>query len=475
MIARSIFLFLALTGSLRAEPIEAIPGPGEPLSIEAAVAAAVRVNGTLEAARRARGELEGQMWQATSTAMPVLDLTGSWIRSRDPSFALDSSFGTSEGESSPLDSLFGDFSFIPAPEDIPSQSFWRTSLDATWTLNPSRILNAVGAARAGVERQDEIIRGTENAIIEATMLAYYEVIAAAEGLEAIEAALAAQRESLKISRQRLALDLATPLDTLRASISVANLLPDERRRHQAVRDAGARLNTLMGRDAATALALSEAPRVEEDMVDEEEAIFLAQRRPGLRQMELAVDVMRRGEGAEKAARYPALTFFGSYGYVGKDPGTLFDTGHDSWNVGVSVALPLFDGFLARGRIAEAQARVEKNVVLTEEVARDARREVIALLGNLGVARTNLRTAELALHGAEQVLETTLRQYRNDRSTYLDVLDAQSQRLASHWNLIGARHEVLAHTASLKRALGLSPLTPLSTISKRSLQLRREAS
>jgi outer membrane protein TolC len=50
-----------------------------------------------------------------------------------------------------------------------------------------------------------------------------------------------------------------------------------------------------------------------------------------------------------------------------------------------------------------------------------------------------------------------------QARYLDVLLAESNRAQARSNVIDARFEVLRRTASLKRALGYSPLTPLTEI------------
>ena len=84
----------------------------------------------------------------------------------DPSFAFSETFAGGDGGgiglngnytddvqllADDLNELFGGLSFIPSAEDIPAQTYWRTSLNARWELRPGLIYNAVGAAGLGVE------------------------------------------------------------------------------------------------------------------------------------------------------------------------------------------------------------------------------------------------------------------------------------------------------------------------------------
>ena len=99
-------LLLLLAGSSPAEAaapapaaqvIGAVPGEAPVLDQNACLRVAVLANERVVAERWRRRELDGQMKQALSTGLPTLDLVGDWSRGRDPSFALDSTFGGGGG------------------------------------------------------------------------------------------------------------------------------------------------------------------------------------------------------------------------------------------------------------------------------------------------------------------------------------------------------------------------------------------
>lgn len=437
--------------------IAAIPGSRETLSLVACVDQAIAANPHLIAERRGEGELAGQMWQATSLGLPRIDLSGDWSRSRDPSFALDETFSGIGGESG----ADPPFDFLIDPGDIRAQTFWRAGLDASWEINPGLIVNAVRAAGLGMDRQRVIIRGTELRVVEEVVAAYQGVIRAAEHVSATESVLEARREFLEISRRRFRLDLATPLDTLQAAVSLANAQTPLRYARQNLRNAGSRLNAVMGRDPLEPVSISAEQEVETDPLDPQAAVALAMSRPDIREMILLEQILGRNRGAQEAGRHPYLSLYGSYGYVAREMDELGDSGMDSWRAGVSLKVPVFDGFLTRGLVRETEASILRLRAQREGAQQQAKVEVLTLLGDLEAARENYHAARLNMTAAEDALRATLLRYENNKAEYLEVLNAEADRFTARGNLIHARHDVMTLTASLKRAMGISPMRPLS--------------
>lgn len=458
-------------------PLEVIPGSAGPVPIEACVEMALEQNSAVLAAREGRRELSGQKKQAVSLGLPSLDATGTWSRGRDPSFAFDQTFGGGgdgggDSTGAALDSLFGDFSFIPAPEDIQAQTFWRTSVNAHWEVQPSLVYNAVGAAQLGIRRQEAMIADTEHRAIEEVMRAYHQVVMVGQQISALDADIDAKREFLEITRRRLELGFSTPLDTLRAAVAYANLLPQRRNLAQQLRDAGSNLNVLMGRPPQTPLALLPQEELELEPISPELALRALPRRPDLVSLELMTAILGKNRGRIKAEHRPVVSADASYGYVTSDFGDMFDEGHDFWNASVTVRVPLFDGLRTKGRVQEAEAQIRRTELDWLDAARRARLEVHSLLGELDAARENYRAARLNAEAAENALEQVQMRYELGQSDYLSVLDVQADRSLARSNLISARNEVLSVTASLKRALGFRPDHSLAAIKQ---QLTREAS
>ena len=426
--------------------VEALPGDAPMLGLDACIEEALTGNAGLASERERRRELDGQMIQARATGLPSLDVSGTWSRNRDPSFALNESFSE----------------FI-SPEDLEAQTYWNTSLGARWELNPGRIYNAIGAAKLGIERQEAVLLDQEQRLVEAVCQSYYMVVGQAEALAALDADLAAKEEFLSITRKRLDLGMSTPLDTLRAAVALANLRPQRRAAAQRLADAGAALNTLMGRETLSPLRVAALAEPENAVVDEDDALAALTRRPDLKQAELLEAILRKNRGAQKSEQRPYLSANASYGFVGRDVETLFDEGHDTWSSSLTLNIPIFNGFLTRGQVKETEAAIRRSGHAREEALRQARRELLTLLGDLEAARENLAAGRLNEAAAEEALAQVQRRYELGQGDYLGVLDAQAQRRQARELSIGARSQVLSLIVSLKRMLGSDPRRPLAEI------------
>jgi len=452
--------------------VEARPGARRVLDLQQCVAIALAANDNLAAERLRMKELEGKMDQARSTGLPTLDLVGDWTRSRNPAFAMDSTFGGKGGGSfapppgSPdwFQQWLGGFgSFIPDPQDITAQTFLRTDLNLNWTINPVKIKGALGAARLGIDRQHLAIQSVENQTAEQTVSAYHAIIKAAEKVQAVKAQLANQRELLDIMKMRYELGMATRLDTLQAAVGLANIRPQLSIAEAGLRNEGARLNALMGLPPATPLRIVNEQKVETDIINDRVALEMAQNRPELAATQVFTDILRRNRQAQASERYPYLTGNGAYGYVGKELDGIFLDGHDSWRASVALNWSLFDGLLTKGLVRETEARIRRTEAELTGQRRLVQVQVLELLANLRMARQVLDAVQLNQARSEEVLDESLLMLQLGKVNYLDVLVAEANRAEARANVIDARYQVLTLTASLKRAIGTSPLYPLASI------------
>jgi outer membrane protein TolC len=473
----------ALRASFIAEGdvVTAIAGPDDvPLELANCVELALDSNESLRQQREGLAELEGRKTQAISTGLPRIEVQGAFSRGRDPSFAFDESFaGSGSDPYQPIydyvDPLFqatgvtppevepASASFLPAPEDIPAQTFWRTYLDGYWELRPTQVWRAVSAADDAIQQQQARVSDTANRTIESVIQAYHGLVLAQERVAAVETELEARREFLEVTRRRYVLEFATPLDTLQAAVSLANLQPELRRRQFDLRRAAQGLNQLLGRDPMTPVSVVATFPIEDESVDEQMALSLAARRPDLLALESQTRIYELQRGVASAERHPYLSAEAQWGFVTRDLGELTDQGHDFWRVGLTLHIPIFTALSPRGQIREAEARMRRNESQVRALRREVRDEVIVALGDLEIARADLDAAELNMRQAEDAYNQVSLRYELGKADRLEVLNAQTARFVARTTLIEARYEVLASTATLKRAVGISPAQALASI------------
>ncbi|MBC8425782.1 TolC family protein [bacterium] len=196
---------------------------------------------------------------------------------------------------------------------------------------------------------------------------------------------------------------------------------------------------------------------EVDAINPGAAVTLAMSGADVGMADLFTDMLKQNRRAQKAEMRPYLSVDGSWGFVGKKIRDLDNTGHDFWRATVAVNVPLFDGLLTRGLVNQTEAQIRRNEVELGGLRRTIRADVLELLDALDVSRANLHAAELNLTRSEDLLETSKLELRYGRADYLTVLQSEASRSLARSNLIQARFDVLTTTASLKRAIGVSPM------------------
>lgn len=447
--------------------VHAVAGAAHALELDACIDLALDSNAALRQEFEGLAGLQAMKVQARAEGFPRLELQGNWTRSRDPSFALDETFGGGDDEGLGAlfpDSLFGGgFSFLPDPSDIPAQTYWRTYLDAYWELRPTRVWRAVSAARGAIDQQLARILDVEHRTVESLLQSYHAVVLSHERLTAIQREIEAREEFLAVTRRRQRLDFATPLDTLQAAVSLANLRPEQRRRANDLRRAGQELNLILDRDPLTPVSVVATFPLEDDAVPAELALALAGARPDVEVQRRQSDLYELQRGVAAAQNHPYLSIEGQWGYVTRDLGELTDDGHDYWRAALTFHVPLFDGLLTKGQKQEAEADLRRNEIRVAELTRQVRDEVLTALDELEIAREDLTAAELNLQSADLAFRQISLRYELGKSDNLAVLNAQSERFTARTILIDARYRVLTSLATLKRAMGFSPRLPLAVI------------
>ena len=488
-----LILLLAVSATAQEQPVTfldegdvvtALAGENEgPLELVHCLDLAMSANEDLQQQREVLGELGGQRIVAISNGLPRIEFQGAFSRGRDPSFAFDASFaGSGEDPYQPVydyvDPLFqaagitppdvsggGGGGFFPPPEDIPAQTFWRTYLDGVWELRPTALWRAVNAADDAILQQEARISDTANRTGEAVIQSFHGVILAQERVVALERELEARAEFLEVTRRRYMLDFATPLDTLQAAVSLANLRPEHRRRQVDLRKAAQELNQLIGRDPMTPVAVIATFPLEDEVIDQQVALTLAARRPDLMAQRAQSQIWELQRGVASAMRHPYLSAEAQWGFVTNDLADLTNLGHDFWRVGVTLHIPIFTALNPKGQIKQAEAEIRRNESIVRQLGRKVRDEVVLGLADLEVARINLSAAELNMRQAEDAYTQISLRYELGKSDRLEVLNSQTARFVARTTLIEARYDVLATTATLKRAMGISPARALSTVSE----------
>ncbi len=145
-------------------------------------------------------------------------------------------------------------------------------------------------------------------------------------------------------------------------------------------------------------------------------------------------------GAVRAERLPSLSAFGDYGSIGKNGGALLPT----YNWGVQLSLPIFDGLRREGRAEEQTALRREIDVRRRDLREQASVEVRTALLDLASAREAVAAARERVQLAEQEVAQASERFRAGVAGNADVFTASL-------SLNGARTQVVDALAAYQAA------------------------
>jgi outer membrane protein len=178
-------------------------------------------------------------------------------------------------------------------------------------------------------------------------------------------------------------------------------------------------------------------------------------RPEMLKAEADIEVAKYRVQAEESNYYPTVSANGAYNWSTgtAEMGTFKGDVMNSWNAGVMLTVPLFQGGLTRGKISEARASM-----LAMEAQRDATRQSILLEVNqsyadMESAKIRIEVMESSLQKARENLEIAQGRYEAGFGPYIEVTDAQLSAVNAETDYIQAKYDYYLAEAKLLRAMG----------------------
>jgi NodT family efflux transporter outer membrane factor (OMF) lipoprotein len=176
---------------------------------------------------------------------------------------------------------------------------------------------------------------------------------------------------------------------------------------------------------------------------------LVRRRPDICAAETLLHQASANIGVATANLYPQIVLSGSGGAIG----TSFANGGGVWNVGVSLAQPIFNGGSLRAERRKAIASYEAAGSAYQQTVLQAFREVADTLRVIEHDAQALAARSDAAVQAKSAYEIASKRYAAGGISQLSLLDAQRQQLETALDRITSQAARYSDSATLFQALG----------------------
>jgi outer membrane protein len=309
------------------------------------------------------------------------------------------------------------------------------------------------AARLIAEASEQNVDVVRNDLVFEVTRAFHTIQKARAFVLAAEQSVASMEANLKTAAARVEAGNALKTDALDAEVRLAEAREQLVRTHNAVARAESIFRNALGvpqADTVTA-AIAESPQTTDHRLQTDVAMLDVERRPELAAARKAEEAAKQQVRGAQSGRRPRVNAFASYD-LNSGNGTDYA---DSWVAGVSVEVDLFDGFITRGQVAEAQARLEEARAQLRKLELALQLEARQAQLNLEEARARLDTTARAVQQAEESLGITKDRYANGLALLTQVLDAETALTAARQRRAAAETDLLIARAALDKAIGRS--------------------
>jgi len=426
----AVIILVLLTSGVAFSPVHA----GTKLTLRECVDAALKNQPAIRAAQWNVNAGYGRETQAASPYFPQVSASTGYSESR----SLGGAFGESTTKS------------------------YTTTLSVNQVLYDfGKIGNALDAARWGTRSsQQDLERIVQEAVLNVKQ-AYYALLQAKK-LVLVEQKTLEQTEShLKQAQAFFRAGSKPRFDVTRAEVDRNNARLGLINASNSVRIRTIALNNAMGADPGQAIEIDDVFPPPREMPPLEKAQDDAlKNRPELSKADADLETARARVRAEESNYFPTLSASGAYNWasgtqdLGQFNGVLLQGDvQNSWNAGVMLSVPLYQGGLTKGRVNEARANL-----LALEMQRDALRQSILLEVNQSYAdrdgaKMRIDVMESSLQKARENLELAQGRYEAGIGPYIEVTDAQLSAVQSETEYVQAQYDYQLSVARLLKAMG----------------------
>jgi outer membrane protein len=331
------------------------------------------------------------------------------------------------------------------------------SLSLAQPLYRPQNMAAYEQGKTAVTQADAVLAQAQQDLITRVAQAYVDVLLARDNVAFAGAQKTAIAEQLAQAKISFKVGTATITDTHEAQARYDLATSQEIQAQSDLEVKQRALELLIGK-AAPALSplgpglklVSPEPAAQEKWMEEARS-----NNPNVRAAESAVTFAQQEVTKNRGGHMPTLDAIAGLRRTVPGPGATNTPNFEqrSANIGLSLAVPIYQGGLVDSRVREAVAGEDKARQDLEKTRRDA--ELFARQNYLGVTSgiAQIKALEAGVTSSQSALDSTRLGREVGVRTQVDVLNAQQQLFSARRDLAKAKYDYIMSTLRLKSAVG----------------------
>ncbi|MDR3194613.1 MAG: TolC family protein [Tannerella sp.] len=341
---------------------------------------------------------------------------------------------------------------------------WTGGVNVNWAVVAPALWKSLEISGLDVELAVESARSSKINMIHSVRKAYYGVLLAKDARRVLQDSYDNAILSYNNIKDKFEQGLVSEFDLIRADVNVKNIKPDLIQTQNAYNLSTLSLKALMGIDIDQTVA------VEGGLLDYEEGLYAEilnvdnslSYNSDLRQFDIQNEQLQKSLELYRAQYYPVIAVTGNYMYMSMNNDFRF--GDYRWNpystVGLSISIPIFDGFKKRSDVRQTKVSLEQMKWQREDIVRNLKLAINNNVNNMTNYVEQVISTKDVVAQAQKGYEISRKLYDTGMGTLLDLNNAQLGLTQASLAFNQAIFNFLTSKADLDKTLGLNPDVPI---------------
>lgn len=365
--------------------------------------------------------------------------------------------GVKNGAGQPITSP-GDFGLITAG--------FGTKWNANGAVNFSQILFdgqvfvGLQARRTSLDYARSTTEVTKESIKTNIYKVYYQLVVSRTQMAQVDANITRAEKLFNDTRAMFNNGFAENLDVNRANVQLANLQTQKLTIQRTISNGYLGLKYLLGMKANDSLVLTE------DITDEEiktgvpmESDYKYSDRKEFQQLTAADQLNQYNIKRYKYAYLPTANLnstFSKQAYRNKFDFFASEPWYSVWNIGLTINIPIFDGFARASNVAKAKLQQQQTKNQLDYLKLSIDNDVAQARNTFASAIVSLETQKKNQDLAQEVYDQTKKKYEGGLGSTTDITTAQTDLVTAQSNYVNAMYDAIIARIDYLKAIGKLP-------------------
>jgi outer membrane protein TolC len=335
---------------------------------------------------------------------------------------------------------------------------WQGGLSLSWPVVVPALWKSLEISSLDVEMAVESARSSKINMVNSVRKAFYGSLLAKDALNVLQESYDNAILNYENISQKFKQGIVSEFDLVRADVNAKNIKPNVIQAQNAYNLATLSLKALMGVD------MDQPVSIEGSLLDYEEGLYAEVLRmdtslrnnSDLKKFDIQSEQLQKSLELYKAQYLPTIAVTGSYMYMSMNNDFRF--GDYKWNpystVGLSISIPIFDGFKKSNDIKQTKVSLEQMKWQREDVVRNLKLAVNNNINNMTNYVEQVISTRDVVAQAQKGYEISKKLYDTGMGTLLDLNTAQLGLTQASLAYAQAIYNFLESKADLDKTLGI---------------------